>query len=271
MKRAALLGLLLALNPVLAWSAEAESSHRKAARELIQVERAWRDPMAVAEPVFEGLLLKDPEMEPHREAILEWLKKNLTWEALSPALVDAYVQTFTEAELRQLTDFYKSPLGQKALRQGAALNKAEAMAALDLLIEHHEELEAMIGADKPKKPGRTPEQTLALANRLYDDKNWTEARDAYFEYLASSPDDSDARTDLGSALEELGEYDKALEQFDRVLARDPGHWQTLYNKIIVLGFDLERKPEAEALLVKLQKLQPDNDEVEALAKALKEN
>jgi hypothetical protein len=271
MKRAALLGLILALAPVLAWSGEAESSHRKAARELIEVERAWRDPMAVAEPVFEGLLLKDPEMEPYRDVILEWLRKNLSWKQLTPGLADVYVQTFTEDELRQLTAFYKSAVGQKALKQGSALNKAEAMAALDLLIEHHAELDAMIEVAKAKEPARTPDETLALANRLFDEKKWSEARDAYLEYLVSSPDDPDARTDLGSSLQALGEYGKALEQFDRVLDRDPKHWQTLYNKIVVLGFNLGRKPEAEKLLVKLRELQPDNAEVEALGKALKEN
>lgn len=270
MKRAAWLCLLLALAPRMAWSDEAESSHRKAARELIDVERTWRDPTAVAEPVLKVLIRQSPEMETDQEVILDWLKKNLTWEQLSVGLVDAYVQTFTEAELRQLTAFYKSPVGQKSLKQGPALNKAEAMAALDILIEHHAELDAIVEAEKAKKPAASPGEALALANRLFDEKKWLEARDAYRDYLVSSPDDSDARTDLGSALQYLGEHGKALEQFDRVLDRDPKHWQTLYNKIIVLGFNLGRKPEAEKLLVKLRELQPDNADVEALGKALKE-
>lgn len=125
-------------------------------------------------------------------------------------------------------------------------------------------------AAKPGKPDEFPAETLAKANGLYDQKKWTEARDAYLQYLASTPDDLDARTDLGVAFRELGESEKALKQFDCVLARDAGHWKTLYNKIILVGFDLNRKPEAEALLVKLRELQPGNADVEALAKALKE-
>jgi tetratricopeptide (TPR) repeat protein len=123
---------------------------------------------------------------------------------------------------------------------------------------------------KAGPPDRTPDVWLAMANRLYDEKRWAEARDAYLQYLASSPHDPNARTDFGVTLRELGEPETALEHFDCVIALDPGHWQTLYNKILVLGFDLARKPEAEALLVTLRQLQPDNDDVEALAKALKE-
>lgn len=125
-------------------------------------------------------------------------------------------------------------------------------------------------AAKPGKPDQAPTETLATANDLYDQEKWAESRDAYLQYLASSPDDLDARTDLGVTLRQLGEPEAALKQFDCVLARDAGHWKTLYNKIIVVGFDLNRRPEAEALLVKLRELQPGNADVEGLAKALKE-
>jgi uncharacterized protein len=273
MKRAAWLCLLLALAPMMAWSDEAESSHRKAARELIDVERTWRDPTAVAEPVLKVLIRQSPEMETDQEVILDWLKKNLTWEQLSVGLVDAYVQTFTEAELRQLTAFFKSPVGQKSLKQGPALNKAEAMAALDILIDHHAELDAIVEAEKakkPKKPAASPAETLAEANRLYDEARWSGAMDAYLKYLVSNPSDLNARTDLGVTLRQLGRYEEAVEQFNRVLAEDPEHFQALYNKIVVTGLDLGHKRDAEALLVNLRKLQPDSEEVKALAKALKE-
>jgi hypothetical protein len=270
MKRAAWLCLLLALAPRMAWSDEAESSHRKAARELIDVERTWRDPTAVAEPVLKVLIRQSPEMETDQEVILDWLKKNLTWEQLSVGLVDAYLQTFTEAELRQLTAFYKSPVGQKSLKQGPALNKAEAMAALDILIEHHAELDAIVEAEKAKKPAASPEETLTEANRLFDEANWTDAREAYLNYLASSPDDLNARTDFGVTLRQLEKYEEAIEQFNRVLAKDPKHFQALYNKTVVTGLDLGHKRDAEALLVNLRKLQPGSEEVKALAKALKE-
>ena len=114
----------------------------------------------------------------------------------------------------------------------------------------------------------TPETLLERANRLYDESRWAEARDAYLQHLKANPDDPGARSDLGVCYRELGGPKKALKEFDRVLAAHPEHWQALYNKIVVLGFHLDRKPEAVALLPELQKLRPDDEAVERLAAAL---
>jgi tetratricopeptide (TPR) repeat protein len=66
----------------------------------------------------------------------------------------------------------------------------------------------------------------------------------------------------------LGETQEALAEFDRVIAADPEIWQALYNKIAVLGIDLDRKSEAKALLPTLLKLQPNNALVQELAASL---
>lgn len=113
-----------------------------------------------------------------------------------------------------------------------------------------------------------PETPLQRANRLYDESKWLEARDAYLEHLEANPDDPGARSDLGVCYKELGGYKKALQEFDRVLAANPDHWQALYNKIVVLGFHVNRKPEAVALLPQLQKLRPEDDAVQELARSL---
>lgn len=112
------------------------------------------------------------------------------------------------------------------------------------------------------------ETPLQRANRLYDESKWLEARDAYLQHLEANPDDPGARSDLGVCYQELGGYKKALKEFDRVLAANPDHWQALYNKIVVLGFHMNRKPEAVALLPQLQKLRPEDDAVQELAKSL---
>lgn len=114
------------------------------------------------------------------------------------------------------------------------------------------------------------ETLLERANRLYDETRWTEARDVYIQYLESNPENAAARSDLGVCYRQTGEPEKALKELDRALSSDPSHGPALYNKIIVLAYDLERKSEAVALLPKLEELMPDNDAVKTLAKALKE-
>jgi len=123
-------------------------------------------------------------------------------------------------------------------------------------------------AHEAHEANAAPETPLQRANRLYDESKWLEARDAYLEHLEANPEDPGARSDLGVCYQELGGYKKALQEFDRVLAANPDHWQALYNKIVVLGFHVNRKPEAVALLPQLQKLRPEDDAVQELARSL---
>jgi len=195
----------------------------------------WIAPMAWGE-----------EVEPsHKAAAAELL------EQLMPRMIDIYVEAYTEQELRDLIAFYKTPIGKKTLEKTPL------------------ELQALLDVSKTNtKPG--PDNPLDRANRLYDEGKWAEARDSYLLHLKTNPQDSNARSDLAICYKELGAPKKALEEFDQILAKDPGHWQALYNKINVLAFDLDRKPEAMALLPTLLRLRPDDEAVAALAAALRE-
>jgi uncharacterized protein len=62
-----------------------------------------------------------------------------------------YVQAFTEDELKQLTKFYRSPLGQKAADKMPELVNAGSKLGITRLRENGAELEKIIGADE-KKP-----------------------------------------------------------------------------------------------------------------------
>lgn len=51
-----------------------------------------------------------------RTRMRETVERNLTWEKVGPEYVRLYASLYTEEELRQLTAFYESPVGQKSLR-----------------------------------------------------------------------------------------------------------------------------------------------------------
>lgn len=109
---------------------------------------------------------------------------------------------------------------------------------------------------------------LARANQYYDQGKWEDAKKAFLAYLEETPNDVSVIADLGVCYQELGDYDRAVRNFDRALVLSPGHWQALYNKVIVLGFHLGKKDQARRLMRRLQKLQPDNPDVRRLAQAL---
>jgi tetratricopeptide (TPR) repeat protein len=106
---------------------------------------------------------------------------------------------------------------------------------------------------------------LKLANLNFDIRNWPRARELYTHYLELHPNQPDTMTDLGITYRELKQYDRALELFDRVQKVAPDHWQSKFNQVIVLAFDLKKYGEAESVLAELKRLQPTNPDVARLA------
>jgi tetratricopeptide (TPR) repeat protein len=106
---------------------------------------------------------------------------------------------------------------------------------------------------------------LALANLNFDIGGWARAQELYERYLELEPDDPDALTDLGIALRSQGQSERALELFRRAREIRPEHWQSTFNEVVVLAFDLEDFRAAEERLAELRRLAPGNADVERLA------
>jgi Flp pilus assembly protein TadD len=108
----------------------------------------------------------------------------------------------------------------------------------------------------------------ALANANFDIGNWARAQELYNHYLELKPNDPDVLTDLGIAYREGKQFDEALERFRQAKKVAPDHWQSLYNEVVVLAFDLKRHDEAQKVLADLQRMQPNNPDVAKLATAV---
>ena len=78
------------------------------------------------------------------DVMRDFLRKYMTWESLKDEYALIYARTFTEPELRELTAFYRSPIGQKVatslpqlMNEGAELGQRKGM-------EHMPELQQAI-------------------------------------------------------------------------------------------------------------------------------
>ncbi len=109
---------------------------------------------------------------------------------------------------------------------------------------------------------------LTLANLNYDIRNWARARELYEHYLKLRSADPGVLTDLGVSLRGVGEFQAAMSRFEEAQKLEPGHWQSLYNEVVVLAFDLKDMAKAQQLLRRLRELQPDNPEVTRLTDEL---
>jgi Flp pilus assembly protein TadD len=85
----------------------------------------------------------------------------------------------------------------------------------------------------------------------------------YLERAVAVRDDAAVRMDLGICYKQSNQPEKALAEFQRSAAMAPDQWQPLFNEAIVL-IELRRMDEARALAAKLQKMRPDDPEVQKL-------
>ena len=118
---------------------------------------------------------------------------------------------------------------------------------------------------------QNPQDTEALrrlGNLFYDIREWEQAAELYERYLEVRPDDPDVLTDAGACYRSMGDTERALDRFQRARDLDPEHWQSRFNEVLVLAFDLGQLEAANQAMAELQRLQPDNPNVKGLAEEL---
>jgi len=107
-----------------------------------------------------------------------------------------------------------------------------------------------------------------LANLMQDAGMWPQATVLYERAARLAPGEPNLLTDLGICYQNQKMFDKALEQFALAQKADPSHWQSLYNTVIVAGFDLKRYDDAAKALEKLEKIHPEAPNLPQLKEAL---
>jgi tetratricopeptide (TPR) repeat protein len=106
---------------------------------------------------------------------------------------------------------------------------------------------------------------VALANLYFDAGRWHEARIWYERSIEIEAADPDVVTDLAVVYRNLEQPDRALELLERSIQLSGDHWQSWYNKVIVLHFDLHRHEEAAEALERLKAIAAANPEVPDLS------
>ncbi|MCS7181913.1 MAG: tetratricopeptide repeat protein [Thermoanaerobaculum sp.] len=117
------------------------------------------------------------------------------------------------------------------------------------LMEQLRAVEALLAKDP-----NNYQHLVQAGNLLYDLNNFLRAIEFYERARAIRDDSPDVLTDLGVCYRETGNFQKALELFDKAADMHPGHWQSRYNAVVVRLFDLNDAAGAQAELAKLKTL-----------------
>lgn len=154
-----LLGCILALSAPAAaqpGTPPAESSrtiapsHLAVAREFLDVIRMQEAAAAGMEVSMNEQIEINPELKPYQGVIQKWAREIFASEEAKNAFATAYAETFSEAELRELIAFYRTPLGRRLAENQTALVLRGAEIGRRLADAHQAELmqrlqEAMAG------------------------------------------------------------------------------------------------------------------------------
>ncbi|HEX6127156.1 MAG TPA: tetratricopeptide repeat protein [Pyrinomonadaceae bacterium] len=104
-----------------------------------------------------------------------------------------------------------------------------------------------------------------LANANFDAGKYEEAEKVYTRALSKKPDDLNVRADLALTFVFRDEpnYDRAIQEFKRVLESDPSHVQALQNLTVAYTRKTDRQ-NATATLAKLEQVDASNSAIPKL-------
>jgi len=137
--------LLAALLAVGARPAAAQEPLRhELALQLLEAMRMPEQIQASLATVAATQARMNPDLPGLGDLLREFLTRYVTWDALKNEYAELYAGAFTEEELREMTDFYRTPTGQKLARATPQLSLLGAQLGERVMRAHAAELEAMI-------------------------------------------------------------------------------------------------------------------------------
>ena len=132
-----------------------DAKHMEAAGELFSLVGGAK----LAEQGAQGMMSmvrNNPELAPYEDVFRAWYTKIFAEGEFEQQILELYAKAFTEQELRGLIEFYKSPLGAKALEQMPILMR-QGMGIGERLAEKHAgSLHEMLGKAKKERETAKP-------------------------------------------------------------------------------------------------------------------
>ena len=91
-------------------------------------------------------LKQNPAIAPYEQQMRAFLNKYMSWASMKDDMLKIYTVEFTEAELKELTAFYQTPVGKKTVQKIPQLMAKGAELSQKRMQDHMPELQAAIAA-----------------------------------------------------------------------------------------------------------------------------
>ncbi len=124
-----------------------------AANELLATMDLAKTMDSAINKIVDMQIKQNPMVAPFKQVFLDFFRKYMSWDALKEDMAKIYAEEFTAKELKELTAFYKSPLGKKMAEKQPVLMAKGAELGQRRVQEHMPELQAAIMAEMAKRQG----------------------------------------------------------------------------------------------------------------------
>lgn len=105
-------------------------SHTRAIEEFFAVINLKQSTDRTIDEMLEMQIQQQPQLASFEDVMLDFLRKHVSYVALKDDIVQLYKAEFSEEEIREMTAFYRTPVGQKAVKVLPALVAAGAQLGL---------------------------------------------------------------------------------------------------------------------------------------------
>ncbi len=133
--------ILFLLAACSAYASEGERSEAAILLELTGTEQMLNQTMG---NMLELQIQQNPALAPFKEVMLEFFEKYMGYESLKPELLRLYNENFTEQELKELNDFYRTDTGKKSIELMPYLVQQGSMIGVQRFQANQDELRRMI-------------------------------------------------------------------------------------------------------------------------------
>ncbi len=127
-----------------------ESSHRQAAVDALDAMKVKQMFSMSIDQLVEVQLQQNPALQAKKQVLHKFFDDYMSFDSLRDEVVSLYTAEFSEAELKQIAAFYRSPVGRKITDKMPDLLGKAAQIGAQRVQEHMPELQKMLEA-KPAK------------------------------------------------------------------------------------------------------------------------
>ena len=132
-------------------------NREKAAEELMNAMHMEDLLTNTIEKMIQLQIQQKPKLEPYKKVMTEFFNKYMSYDNMRDKLIKLYTEAFNENELKELTNFYKTPVGQKAIKKVPELTSKGAQMGATIVQQHIEELKKMCEKEAAQhKASKTP-------------------------------------------------------------------------------------------------------------------